>query len=136
MWDHSDVELVEDYIAAAQLARETQDPEDLDRLRTFLADDITIKMASPWTDEPWRLVIAGVDALIERFTAPINQGSSLRTENVNVVAAGEDVVVEQLSTVSREGSDHVSMVCHIFTVSDGLIRGIRAYRNDAGIPPG
>ena len=136
MTDVGDVELVEEYIAAAQLARQTQHPDDLARLRRYLADDITIKLASPWTGEPWRLSLSGADALLERLTAPINQGSSLRTENVNVVRAGGDVLVEQLSTVHRDGRDHVSMVCHIFTVADGRITGIRAYRNDAGLPPG
>ncbi len=67
---------------------------------------------------------------------PINQGSVLTTENTNVVQAGKDVLVEQLSTITRDGRDYVSTVCHIFTVEDGRIKRLRTYRNDHGIPAG
>lgn len=127
---------VEEYIAAAQRARETQTPEDLEALRTLLAPDLEIKLASPWTDTPWRVASTSADQLLRRLSDPINRGTRLTTETVNLVAAGEDVLVEQLSTISRDGASFVSMVCHIFTVSDGRISGIRAYRNDHGIPPG
>lgn len=93
-------------------------------------------MASPWTDPPWRFVITSADQLVDRMKAPINKGSSLTTENTNLVQAGRDVLVEQLSTVAQGGRTHVSMVCHIFTVEDGKIAAIRAYRNDDGLPPG
>jgi ketosteroid isomerase-like protein len=101
-----------------------------------LAPDVVFKMASPWTDEPWRTFFTSADAVIERLKAPINSASSLTTENVNVQRAGEDVMVEQLSIVTDERGRHVSMVCHIFSVQDGAITGVRAYRNDNGIPVG
>lgn len=44
--------------------------------------------------------------------------------------------VEQLSTIVDGDGTHVSMVCHIFTVVDGVITGLRGYRNERGIPPG
>jgi len=131
-----DVYLVRAYIEATQRARDTQKPEDLAAMRGFLADDVTVKMASPWTSTPWRVVFTAADQLVERMKAPINKSSSLTTENVNVVQAGKDVLVEQLSTITRAGRSHVSMVCHIFTVEDGKIAAIRAYRNDDGVPPG
>jgi len=131
-----DVNLVRAYIEATQRARDTQMPEDLAAMRGFLADDMTVKMASPWTDTPWRVVLTSADQLVERMKAPINKSSSLTTENANVVQAGKDVLVEQLSTITRDGRSHVSMVCHIFTVEDGKIAAIRAYRNDDGVPPG
>jgi ketosteroid isomerase-like protein len=57
------------------------------------------------------------------------------TETVNALPAGnDDVLVEQLSTFTRDGQDVVSMVCHIFTVTDEKISSIRAYRNDSGLP--
>lgn len=136
MTETDPVALVRGYISAAQRARTTQAQEDLEALRAYLADDVVIKMASPWTDEPWRVMTTTASELLDRFTAPINQGNSLRTETVNAVRAGDDVLVEQVSTVHRDGRDHVSIVCHIFTLEDGRISGIRAYRNDAGIPPG
>lgn len=131
-----DVSVVRAYIEATQRARETQSPEDLAAIRGHLADGMTVRMASAWTDAPWRIVITSADQLVERMKAPINRGSSLTTENVNLVQAGSDVLVEQLSTITGRGGTHVSMVCHIFTVEDGKITAIRSYRNDDGIPPG
>ena len=129
-------DLVEAYVAATQTARSTQAPSDLEHLRSFLAHDVTIRMASAWTEAPWRTVITSADELIARLQAPINQAGSLTTENVSVVGAGDEVFVEQLSTIRRDGRDHVSMICHIFTVADDRITGIRAYRNDLGLPAG
>jgi ketosteroid isomerase-like protein len=132
----SSADLVAAYVAAASTARTTQADADFEHLRTFLADDVTVRMASPWTDSPWRTLFTSADELIARLHAPINQGSSLTTETVNLVEAGGDVLVEQLSTVRRAGQSHVSMVCHIFSVVDDRITAIRAYRNDLGIPAG
>jgi ketosteroid isomerase-like protein len=129
-------ELVRQYVEASQRARSSRAAEDFDALRTFLSPDVVIKMASAWTEEPWRVVMTGADALIERLRAPINAASSLTTENVNVQQAGDDVLVEQLSTITDEHGEHISMVCHIFSVSDGVITGVRAYRNDLGLPAG
>ena len=131
-----DVSLVRSYIEATQRARETQLPEDFAAMRAFLADDLEIRVASPWTEAPWHNFYTTADQVIERMKAPINKGSSLTTENTNVVQAGEDVLVEQLSTIVRDGSTHVSMVCHIFTVDRGKVARIRTYRNESGIPPG
>jgi ketosteroid isomerase-like protein len=130
------VALVRNYIEATQHARATQHPDDLETLRAFLADDLVIKMASAWTGSPWRVVSTTADQLLRRLTDPINQGSSLTTETVNAVRAGDDVMVEQVSTVSRDGDTFVSIVCHIFSVEAGKITSIRAYRNDSGIPAG
>lgn len=132
----ADVNLVRAYIEATQRARETQLPEDFAAMRSFLADGLEIKVASPWADAPWREMYTSADQVIERMKAPINKGSSLTTANVNVAQAGKDVLVEQHSTIVRDGRSHVSMVCHIFTVESGKIAAIRTYRNEDGIPPG
>jgi ketosteroid isomerase-like protein len=130
------VQLVLAYIEAAQHARATGKTADFDAVRRFLAPDVEVKMASPWTDEPWRVFFTSADAMLERLKAPINSASSLTTENVNVQRAGEDVMVEQLSIVTDQAGRRASMVCHIFSVHDGVITGIRAYRNDNGIRVG
>jgi ketosteroid isomerase-like protein len=132
----SSAELVKSYVAAAQTARTTQADSDFEHLRSFLADDVTVRMASPWTDSPWRTVLTSADDLIARLHAPINQGSSLTTETVNLVEAGGEVLVEQISTVRRADQSHVSMVCHIFSVVGDRITAIRTYRNDLDIPAG
>jgi ketosteroid isomerase-like protein len=132
----SSVDLVLAYIAASQRARATQDPGDFELLRTYLAEDLIIKQAGPWTDDPWRIVLNSADALIGRLRAPANAGSVLHTETVNAVAAGADVLVEQVSTITTAAQRHVSSVCFLFSVSDGKITGGRFYRNDAGLPIG
>lgn len=134
--DDERVRLVLAWVEAAQRARATGRSADWDALRQFLAPDVVFKMASPWTDEPWRVTLTGADAVIERLKAPINSASSLTTENVDVQLAGDDVVVEQLSTITDEDGRHVSIVCHIFSVHDGAITGVRTYRNDDGLPVG
>jgi ketosteroid isomerase-like protein len=131
-----DVALVLAWIEASQRARTSQRPQDFDALRQFLADDVLVKLASPWTDSPWRIAYTSADQMVDRLMAPINQGSTLTTENTNVVQAGKDVLVEQLSTINVDGLDHVSTVCHIFTVEDGRITRLRTYRNDQGLPTG
>ena len=78
----------------------------------------------------------GADAVIERLKAPINVATSLTTENSNVQQAGDDVLVEQLSTIVDSDGTHVSMVCHIFSVTDGVITGVRTYRNERDLPAG
>jgi len=131
-----DVALVLAWIDASQRARNSQLPQDYEALRHFLADDVQVKLASAWTDSPWRIAYTSADQMVERLGAPINRGPVLRTENTNVVQAGKDVLVEQLSTITRDGRDYVSTVCHIFTVEDARIKRLRTYRNDHGIPEG
>jgi len=131
-----DVALVLAWIDASQRARNSQLPQDYEALRHFLADDVQVKLASAWTDSPWRIAYTSADQMVERLGAPINRGPVLRTENTNVVQAGKDVLVEQLSTITRDGRDYVSTVCHIFTVEDGRIKRLRTYRNEHGIPAG
>jgi ketosteroid isomerase-like protein len=134
--DTPPMRLVLTYIEAAQRARASGDADDFEALREFLAPDVLIKAASPWTDEPWRVIHRGADAVIARLQAPINKSTSLTTENVTVQQAGDDVYVEQMSTIVDGDGTHVSMVCHIFSVVDGVISGVRGYRNERGIPAG
>jgi ketosteroid isomerase-like protein len=134
--DTSSIQLVLNYIEASQCARGSGREEDFEALRQFLSPDFVIRVASPWTDEPWQMMHRGADAIIERLHAPINKATSLTTENTTVQQAGNDVYVEQLSTIRDGDGTHVSMVCHIFTVADGIITGVRAYRNQRGLPAG
>ena len=67
------VAFVRDYIETAQRTRASQSAEDLEALRAFLAPDLSIKMASPWTDSPWRVVSTSAEQLLSRLTDPINR---------------------------------------------------------------
>jgi ketosteroid isomerase-like protein len=132
----SSVDLVLAYIAAARRARETQDPRDFDVLRSFLADDVVIRQASPWADDPWQVIHRDSESVINRLQAPSNADTVLQTETVNAVAAGDEVLVEQVSTITASARVYVSSVCFLFSVTDGRITGGRLYRNDAGLPTG
>ena len=134
--DTPSIRLVRRYIEAVQRARASGDVDDFEALREFLTTDVVMKAASPWTDEPWQVMHRGADAWITRLQAPINKSTSLSTENVTVQQAGDDVYVEQLSTITDSDGTHVSMVCHIFSVVNGVITGVRGYRNERGIPAG
>ena len=134
--DHLSIELVKRYIRAIQRARATGEVADFEAIRVFLAPDFIIQAASPWTDEPWLVMHRGADEWITRLQAPINTASSLTTENVTVQQAGDDVYVEQLSTIVDSEGTHVSMVCHVFSVANGVITGVRGYRNERGLPAG
>jgi hypothetical protein len=68
-----DVSLVRAYLEASQRARASQLPQDFDAIRGFLADDIELKVASPWTDAPWRGHFTSADQVVERLRAPINK---------------------------------------------------------------
>ena len=130
------LQLVEAYIETVQRARASGAADDFEAIRGFLGPDFSIRSASPWTDEPWQVLHCGADGWITRLQAPINEASSLTTANITVQQAGDDVYVEQLSTIVDGDGTHVSMVCHIFTVVDGLIAGVRGYRNERGLPAG
>jgi ketosteroid isomerase-like protein len=130
------VELVLEYIAATQRARSSQAHADFEAIRCFVAEDVEIRLASPWTDKPWRTAHLGADAMIDRLREGVQAASDLTTETINAVPAGDDVLVEQVSTLHTDEGDKVSCVAHLFTVVDGRITGIRAYRNDAGLPAG
>jgi len=128
------VELVLAYVEAAQRARSSGVRYDFEAVRGYMADELEIRLASPWTDEPWRTAHTGADAVVDRLRSGVNVGARLTTETVNAVSAGRDVLIEQVSTLHTEEGDKVSCVAHLFTVVDNRIARIRTYRNDAGLP--
>ena len=130
------VELVLAYVEAAQRARASGDHEDFRAVRAFLAPEVEIRLASPWTDEPWRSAHTGADAVVDRLRSGTNAAARLTTETVNAMAAGNDVLIEQVSILHTGDGDKMSCVAHIFTVVDNRIARIRTYRNDAGLPTG
>ena len=126
------LEIVLAYVEAAQRARATGSHEDSDAVGAYLAPEVEFRLASPWTDKQCRTAHTGADALVDRPRSAANAGTQLTTETVNAVAAGDDVLIEQVSTLHTSDRDKVSCVAHLFTVVDNQIAGIRTYRNDAG----
>jgi hypothetical protein len=57
---------------------------------------------------------------------PSTGGSRLATDTVHAVMAGRDVLIEQVSTINRDGHEFVSIVCLIFSLEDGRISANRA----------
>ena len=129
-----DVELVRAWVAASQAARNSGAVEDFEGLRRFLHPEIEILLASGWADDPWRVAHRGADSVVERLQEAINAASNLSTETVNLVAAGGDVLCEQLSILEGPFGPRRTMIAHIFTVTDERIVRIRSYRNDANLP--
>ena len=132
--DRNDVELVRAWLTASQGARTSGEAGDFEALHRFLHPEIEILLASGWADDPWRVAHRGADSVIARLQEAINSASSLSTETVNVAAAGDDVLVEQLSVLEGPFGPRRTMIAHIFTVTDGKIVRIRSYRNDANLP--
>ena len=58
--DTPSIRLVRRCIEAVQRARASGDVDDFEALREFLAADLVIKVASPWTDEPWQVLHRGL----------------------------------------------------------------------------
>ena len=131
---HDSRETVLAYIAAAQRARESNNDEDWSALRALVADDLEIRVASPWAEDDWRLVRHGGDAVVARLQEPINAASSLTTENTTVLADGDMVFVEQRSTLNTSDGPRVSAVGHLFRVADGRVSSISTFRNDHNAP--
>jgi ketosteroid isomerase-like protein len=130
----SDREVVRAWIEAAQNARASGLDEDFTALKDHLHADVEIKLASGWGDEPWRVAHETSDSVVARLKEAINAGSNLSTQTENLVLAGGDVLVEQLSVLQGPFGPRQTMIAHLFTVRDGRIAAIRTYRNDANLP--
>ena len=73
--------------------------DNFEAICAYLADEVEIRLASPWTNDPWRTAHTGADAVVDRLRSGANAGARLTTETVNAVAAGGDVQIEQVSTL-------------------------------------
>jgi ketosteroid isomerase-like protein len=128
-------DLVLSYIAASQHARASGLDEDFAAVRAFFADDVTVSMASPWTDEPYTVAFTDADSLIARLAQPVNSGARLETENRSVLVDGNEVFVEQISTATTsDGTIRRSAVGFLFALDDGRISSIRTFRNNLNVP--
>lgn len=67
------VELVLAYVEAAQRARASGGQDDFEAIRGYLADEVEIRLASPWTNEPWRTAHTRADAVVDRLRSGANR---------------------------------------------------------------
>lgn len=123
---------VDRYLAATQRARQSGDPEAWRLVGELLDPKATWRLAGGWSQDVWPVELEGRQPVLETLGEIFMSWDRLRTETVNVLACGDTVVVEQVSTlIAENGSEMVRPVAHFFTVTDGLVSGIRTYRNDA-----
>jgi ketosteroid isomerase-like protein len=126
------LEVVLSYVEAAQQARRSQRDDDWRRVSELLAEDVIWQLAGDGTGELWRGRRGRTEVLAALQVAQ-NTWSRLQTKTVNAFADGDQVLVEQESTViDEDGIEHVKPVAFVFVVADGRVAKISTYRNDGG----
>jgi len=90
------------------------------------------QFAGNGSGELWR-VRRGRTEVLAALQVAQNNWSRLQTKTVNAFADGDQVLVEQESTViDEDGIEHVKPVAFVFVVADGRVAKISTYRNDGG----
>jgi ketosteroid isomerase-like protein len=118
------------YVEAAQQARRSQREDDWRRVSQLLAEEVVWQFAGDGTGEVWRARRGRAEVLATLQVAQ-NSWSRLQTKTVNAFADGDQVLVEQESTVlGEDGTQWVKPVAFVFVVADGQVAKISAYRND------
>jgi ketosteroid isomerase-like protein len=88
------------------------------------------QFAGDGTGELWRARRGRAEVLAALQVAQ-NSWSRLQTKTVNAFADGDQVLVEQESTVvGEDGAKWVKPVAFVFVVADGQVAKISTYRND------
>ncbi len=99
----------------------------------LLADEVLWQLAGDGTGKLWH-GRRGRAAVLAVLRDSRNSWSRLQTKTVNAFAGGEQVLVEQVSTlVDKDGTQHVKPVAFVFLVADGRVAKISTYRNDGRV---
>jgi ketosteroid isomerase-like protein len=126
------LKVVLSYVEAAQQARRSQREYDWQRVAELLAEDVVWRFAGDGTGELWHGRRGRAEVLAALQVAQ-NNWSRLQTKTVNASADGDQVLVEQESTLlGEDGTERVKAVAFVFVVADGRMATISTYRNDGG----
>jgi ketosteroid isomerase-like protein len=126
------LEVVLSYVEAAQQARRSQRDDDWQRVAELLAEEVVWQVAGDGTGQLWR-ARRGRAEVLAALQMSQNSWSRLQTKTVNAFADGDQVLVEQESTVlGLDGTQRVKPVAFVFLVDDGQVAQISTYRNDGG----
>jgi ketosteroid isomerase-like protein len=126
------LEVVLSYVEAAQQARRSQRDDDWHRVAELLAEEVVWQLAGDGSGELWRARRGRAEVLAALQVAQ-NSWSRLQTKTMNAFADGDQVLVEQESTViDEDGIEYVKPVAFVFVVADGRVAKISTYRNDGG----
>jgi ketosteroid isomerase-like protein len=125
------VTLVKVYLDAVRAARESGSPDDWNRVRPFVHNDLLVRTAGNGSGDLWRTSVSSFEEYVERLSRVALRDSDLETETITVFGEGDAVAVEQVSRFKRPDGTHAEKPhCFIFRKRDGRIASVSAYRND------
>jgi len=115
------IDLLTEYFAAMQA-------KDIDRMRSYYADDMTLTFANAPT-------VTGAEAVLAQMTTLLAKVESLAHPLINVWQEDDGVVVLEVASVWRfpDGAEATINACSIFTIADGKFTDQRIYVDNSPI---
>jgi ketosteroid isomerase-like protein len=115
------IDLLTEYFAAMQA-------KDIDRMRSYYSDDMTLTFANAPT-------VTGGEAVLAQMTTLLAKVESLAHPLINVWQEDDGVVVFEVASVWRfpDGAEATINACTIVTIADGKFTDQRIYVDNSPI---